>query len=152
MGLDYDWIADGVAQGSYPEPPRSVFDNGFDVLVLCASDLQARSLKAPSNKRVMRVPMKDDIYRPVSPEVARAAHTAAQDLAREVMRGRRVLITCAQGLNRSALVTGLTLMYLMPTISGRQVVQIIRQRRKHPPPDYPLMNPMFSQFLENTRR
>lgn len=148
--LDYHWIMPNLAQGSYPEPPTAVFKD-FDILVLCAKELQSKSTKAPPNKALVRMPMVDDIYRPVTAADAQRYHTAARELAKAIMRGKKVLVTCAQGVNRSGLITSLIVMN-MTTLKGRDVVKMIRQRRRVDGGAYPLMNPMFESFVVNARR
>ena len=148
--LDYHWIMPNMAQGSYPEPPLSAFKD-FDILVLCAKELQSKSTRAPNGKHLVRLPMEDDIYRPVMPKDAQRYHGTARELAKAVMRGKKVLVTCAQGVNRSGLITSLIVMNLT-TLPGRDVVRMLRQRRKVGGGAYPLMNPMFESFVVNARR
>lgn len=145
---DYHWIVPGIAQGSYPDPPQDAFAE-FDVLVFCAEEHQPR-LTAPNGKYVFNLPLDDDIYRPLPDEVGQLLHEAAQRLASFHASGCRLLITCAQGVNRSGLMTGLTMLYAfrMPPVD---IIKLIRSKRLVDDPDlYALCNPMFEQYLLTT--
>jgi len=145
---DYHWIVPGIAQGSYPDPPQEAF-RVFDVLVFCAEELQPR-LQPPAGKLVFKLPLDDDIYRPIPPEVGQLLHQAAQSLASYHISGKKLLITCAQGVNRSGLMTGLTMMYSL-RMPARDTIQLIRAKRTVQDSDlYALCNPMFEQYLYAT--
>lgn len=138
---DYDWIVPGqLAQGAFPDPPQSIFSD-FDILVLCAEEIQPR-IVTPAGKFVFRLPFDDDIYRPVPAEAGRIFHQAAASLAQHLATGNRILVTCAQGRNRSGLITTLTMMYAygMP---ASDAISIIRRRRN----PHCLNNTMFEQWL-----
>lgn len=141
----FDWIIPNVAQGSYPDPPASAFKYA-DTLVLCAEEKQAKGLRAPPGKRVLRVPYDDDPYTPLPVEFTPIFHAVAADLAKEVLRGRKVLITCAMGLNRSGLITALTMMHAYRVLP-QDAIKLIRGRRHKDC----LSNPMFVQWLLNQR-
>jgi len=149
MALDMQWIIPGLAQGSYPEPLKDAF-RVADVLVLCAKELQARNVNAPPGKMIIRIPMDDDIYRPVNRQNAMRFHQTAELVANHVRAGRRVLVTCAAGMNRSGVVTALALMRVV-RMPPRNAIALIRQRRPRQGDAYPLMNPLFQQFIENAR-
>jgi len=137
----FDWIVSHVAQGSYPALRGEAFRHA-DVLVLCAEEHQARGLKAPQGKQIVRLGFDDDIYRPIPPEAGQIFHAHAKQLGKLAINGRKVLITCAMGLNRSGLITALTLMHgykMRPS----EAIKLIRGRRS---PDC-LCNPMFEQWL-----
>jgi protein-tyrosine phosphatase len=146
--LDYHWIVPGIAQGAYPDPPKSAFQV-FDVIVFCAEELQPR-IKAPAGKQIFKLPLDDDIYRPIPPEIGKLLHQAAQALATYHAGGHKLLITCAQGVNRSGLMTGLTMMYSL-RMPARETIKLIRSKRKSQDPDlFALCNPMFEQYLYAT--
>lgn len=143
---DFNWIVPGLAQGSYPGkhpgPPTEGFSHA-DVIVFCAEEKQPpRGYKAPASKLALRVPFNDDIYRPVPAEVGALFHQVAAGLAQHLRAGRKVLSTCAMGLNRSGLITGLTLMHAY-RMTPQDAIRLIRGRRDKDA----LMNPMFEQFL-----
>jgi protein-tyrosine phosphatase len=147
---DYSWIVPGkLIQGGYPEPPPSAL-SVCDTLVLTAEEAQPR-IATPPKKLVLRLPLDDDFYRPLPREVGTMAIQLATQLAKEICAGRVVAVTCWQGVNRSGLITGLTLMQLYGC-TGRQAVNIVRAKRKPTATDNtPLSNPMFEQFLTALR-
>lgn len=108
-------------QGALPQWPEQL--QGFDVLLLCALELQPPSTHMPV-VRVVRIPLDD--AKP-SVEDVRAVRRTARRCAQAWRSGQRLLITCAAGLNRSGLITGLTLRQL--GYSGDQAVTLIRQAR-----------------------
>lgn len=137
----FDWIVTNVAQGSYPALRGEAFKHA-DVLVLCAEEHQAKGLKAPQGKHIVRLGFDDDIYRPIPPEVGRIFHEHARNLGKMALGGRKLMITCAMGLNRSGLITALTLMHgyrMRPS----EAIKMIRARRSKDC----LCNPMFEQWL-----
>jgi protein-tyrosine phosphatase len=147
MALDMHWVIPNLAQGSYPEDWPAAF-RVADVVVLCAMELQARNLKVPPNKLIIRNPQDDDIYRPVGQrEAARFFHTADQ-VVQHVRAGRRVLVTCAAGMNRSGVVTTLALTRLL-RMPAHNAIALLRQRRPKMDGLYPLANPMFERFVLN---
>jgi protein-tyrosine phosphatase len=140
---DFNWIVPGLAQGSYPEPPESAFDT-FDVVVFAAEELQP-NIQAPAGCFLFKLPMDDDIYRPVPPAVGEVLHHTARALASYLRGGHKVLTTCAQGRNRSGILSGLTMMYCFG-MPADDVIKIIQRKRK-----YALVNTMFTQWLQATR-
>jgi protein-tyrosine phosphatase len=141
----FDWITDKIAQGSWPAVSSRGKDEVFklaDVIVLCAEEHQARRLQAPHGKRIVRLGFDDDIYRPIPPEAGQIFHAHAKELGRAAIGGHKILITCAMGLNRSGLITALTLMHgyrMRPS----DAIKLIRGRRS----SECLCNPMFEQWL-----
>lgn len=149
MALDFNWIVNGVAQGSYPNPLSEAFKR-VDVVVFCAEEKQPpKGLRPPPGKIIYRLGFDDDIYRPIPPEAGQIFHQAAAQLAGYIRSGKRVLITCAMGLNRSGLITGLTLMHAFG-MTPNDAIRLIRGRRGKDA----LMNPVFERWLRNqqTRR
>jgi protein-tyrosine phosphatase len=137
----FDWIVPGVAQGSYPGLQGTGF-NHADILVLCAEEHQAKGLKPPPGKEIIRLGFDDDIYRPVPEEAGDIFHMQAKVLGAKALRGRRMIITCAMGFNRSGLMTTLTLMYGYK-MKPADAIRLIRTRRHKDC----LGNPMFEQWL-----
>jgi protein-tyrosine phosphatase len=141
--MDFNWIVPGLAQGSFPEPPESAFAH-FDVVVLAAEELQAPRARAPAGCFLFRLPLDDDIYRPVPPEVGDVLHQTGYALATYLAGGQRVLTTCAQGRNRSGILSALTLMYAL-RMPPHDAIKLIQSKRK-----WALSNTMFTQWLEAT--
>ncbi len=109
-------------QGALVPPGRI---SGVDVLVLCAMEHQPHSAQLPG-VRVMVVHAPLDDAKPTLEEII-TARQAAVHVARELRRGRRVLVTCAQGRNRSGLVTALALRYL--GVTADEAIRLIRRAR-----------------------
>jgi len=69
-------------------------------------------------------------------------HAVARLAASLVEKGERVLSHCGLGLNRSALVAGLTLTYL--GMSGEDAVRLLREKRPGA-----LFNDKFAEYLHS---
>ena len=133
----YSYLTSGklLAQGA--RPPVGV-RLPFDVIVLAAWEYQP---KMPGYE-VMHVPLDDEFELPVTTEDHMRIQAAARAVARRVRAGRRVLVTCHQGRNRSGVIAGLALVELgMPR---NQVVRRIRTLRNG------LTNPHFYAMVNGT--
>lgn len=110
-------------QGSYPLTP--IARAGFHVLVLCAQEAQSRSDEP--GLLTLRCPLNDN-----GDDITRAEWRRAVEMGRRVAAlvasGRRTLVTCAAGRNRSGLVCAIAL-YELSLLSGKQCVEHIRVRR-----------------------
>lgn len=104
-GASTSEVDDGLYVGSRP-PPGSRLGPDFGALVLCAREYQT-SADYPCVV-VLRCPLDDSGPPPTVEEVNRA-HGTAFLLARRLRDGHRALVTCAQGVNRSALVAALAM-------------------------------------------
>jgi len=121
--LDVTRIAPKLYQGAFPSVP--VAAAGFEVLVLCAIELQRRPNEV--GLTTLHCPITDD-GSPITPNEWAMAIQTSGIIARRVARGQRTLVTCAQGRNRSGLLVALTL-YRLTDMSGRQTVEHIRGLR-----------------------
>ena len=126
-GLDADEIIPGLWQGSIPPKGATVKLAGFDVLVLCAEEYQPRSIEFGA-MRVVHAPL-DDHARPLSESEWRMILGASEIVADQLRRGRRVLVTCAMGRNRSGIVTALAIM-LVTGCRPSRAIRVVRGRRK----------------------
>lgn len=142
----FDWIVPGVAQGSYPALKGTAFQHA-DILVLCAEEHQAKGMKPPPGKNIIRLGFDDDSYRPIPVEAGKIFHAHAKQLGAAALGGRKILITCHMGLNRSGLITALTLMHGF-RMTANDAIKLIRARRDKEC----LCNPMFEQWLRNHDR
>lgn len=95
----------------------------FDVLVLCAQELQPQVISF--SKKIIRCGIPDSA---LSSSELRTALVAGRQVAHELSKGKRCLVTCAMGINRSALVTGLA-MGLVYRMSANQIIEHIRKTR-----------------------
>lgn len=125
MRLDADKLMDLLWIGSVPYDAKSVRLAGMDVLVLCAVEVQPPEV-ALRGISAIRCPMTDDGT--MNEQQWRQAAQCARDVAGLVRQGYRVLVTCAQGRNRSALVSGIAL-HLLTGHPGWECVEYIRRRR-----------------------
>jgi protein-tyrosine phosphatase len=111
----------------------------FDILVSTAEEVVPRPLPG---KTVIHMPMEDNFswnYRRDDEQVAQLLALAAQ-LADAVRAGKKVLIYCNVGLDRSALLTSLVLLYL--GYPADQTIEALRGRHHAV-----LMNPAFEEFV-----
>jgi len=95
----------------------------FDTVVLCAREYQ--QVRLPGVE-LLRARLDDSGPPPTRREVAEAWGAAAR-VARRVRAGKRVLVTCAMGRNRSGLVAGFALVML--GYGRRQAVGMVRAAR-----------------------
>lgn len=122
-------LEDGrLAQGSAPPPSARM---PFDVVVLAAVEYQP----VMTGYEVLRVPL-EDRFPPGPPPDAYTrtlvAETAAR-IARRVRSGRRVLVTCYAGRNRSGLIAGLALTQLgVPGLQAATLIRLLRDGLHNP--------------------
>lgn len=94
-----------------------------DILVLCAAEVQPDHLAF--HGQIIRCPISDA---PLDPSELELVLKTSVAVARSIVEGRRVLVTCSKGRNRSALVVALAL-HQLTTMSGEQIVAHIRKTR-----------------------
>lgn len=105
-------------------------DLGYHTVALCAEELQDEGgVYFPPHIEVIRAP-NDDRSGPMTERELEIACGAAERVTLAFLAGKRVLVTCAMGINRSAFVTGLAL-HQLTGMSGRDAIALIRKRR-HP--------------------
>jgi protein-tyrosine phosphatase len=101
--------------------------------------------------KVIHAPLDDSV--PTKSDIA-VALSAARQVQALRRRGAKVLVTCAQGRNRSALIAALALM--MDGATAKQAAHLILERRVHTPLGMkPLSNMAFIEVLkeyESARR
>lgn len=107
-------------QGGKPKPG----EYAFDLIVLADMEYQPPGSAFPGSQ-LARVMLND--FRPATPMEYAAAVAAAEVAADWYRRGKRILITCGAGLNRSGLVTGLTMRYL--GFTADDAIALIRRAR-----------------------
>lgn len=125
-------------------PPDKLSAHGVDVVVLCAADQQH---PAP-DVFTIRAPIRDSNL--TGEEFSRALR-AAKMVSHARAAGQRVLVTCAAGVNRSALVAAMSLMLHERLPAADAIVQIRRFRRP-PVGMMPLSNPTFVEALRALER
>jgi protein-tyrosine phosphatase len=129
VDVDATSIIPGLSQGGAPPCGTALKDLGFDVLVLCAKEYQPSRESFPG-VRVFYCPLEDDPKKPRNLTQAEwdCACGTAMEVARALNDGLHVLVTCVKGINRSALITALTLnlLYGWP---GRMCINYVRELR-----------------------
>ena len=142
--LDADKVAKSLYIGSYPADYEKggLKKHGFDALVLSAIEDQAPGKFQDLD--VYRVPLRDDSVFGLTDQEWADARKAAGWASDHLKRGDRVLITCHMGINRSALITALTIKLTYPEIPAKDIVAHIQYFRK---PSF--LNQAFkAQFLK----
>jgi len=147
---DYDQIHTNLYQGSYPKLDKDL-SNHFDVVVFTAVEKQPKpaALKGVSKSLTIRkFPLDDDPYQPITREQSAELLHLAKDLAYHLRNGKRVLITCAMGMNRSGLLTALTLM-AATGCHGKSAFETVQARRRAMDDGTrALFNPIFARFVQ----
>lgn len=131
-------IVPGLFVGSKPPPGRH---EGVDTIVLAAIEYQPPAEMFPGAE-VIHVPLDDAPSRPMREDEIADATKAAERVARRLRAGRRVLVTCAMGLNRSALVAALA-MHEVYGMSADEIITRLRRARGA----WALSNPNFEKLL-----
>ena len=131
-------VAPGLFVGSKPSPGRY---EGFDTIVLAAEEYQPHADRFPGME-VIHVPLDDAPRRPMREDEITAATKTAERVARRLRTGRRVLVTCAMGLNRSGLVAALA-MHDVYGMGADEIVARLRRARGM----WALSNPNFEKLL-----
>ena len=101
IAIDAHRVAPMLYQGAVPPEGHVLRRLGFGMLVLCAIEHQPRGASFPG-VRVMHAPF-DDAGDPVDRATWETARAASREVAKQLLKGRRVLVTCHKGLNRSGL-------------------------------------------------
>lgn len=101
-------------------------DLGFDLLILCAEELQTPSHRFPG-VHVYFSPL-DDHPAGLTEQERKRAWKAARAVADAVVSGKQTLVTCAMGRNRSGYVTAVAL-WMLTGMAGSDVVALIQDAR-----------------------
>jgi hypothetical protein len=134
----FNEVAPNLFVGRRPVP-GSRFD--VDTIVLAAMEYQLPASLFPGVE-VLHVPLDDAPRQPMRPEEIEGAIFTGQRVARRLRMGKRVLSTCAMGLNRSSLVAALAMSEVYG-MGADEIVERIRQARG----EWALSNPHFVQLL-----
>jgi len=137
--LDVNQICERLYQGSLPPFGDELAKRGFEVLVLCADENQHDELY--TNIQVILAPGKDDACVNRMMRYLPTWMLAAQRVAQLLETGKKVLVTCMAGLNRSGMVTAMAL-YLHTGWSGEKCVAHIQSKRQ-----MALYNETFAKWL-----
>lgn len=135
--LDATEVVPGLFIGSKPSHGR----HPFDVIVLAAEEYQPHASRFPGSE-VISMPLDDAPLRGMTTDEAAGAVSAGQAVARHLRAGRRVLVTCAMGLNRSSLVAAIA-MHAVHGMSADEIITRVRRARGR----WALSNPNFEKLL-----
>lgn len=135
-------IAPKLYQGSLPPNGDVLRAQGIHTVVLCAEELQPDDWQFGTEIEVLRCPFGDVLGAELPFETQMMVHRTASAVASRVRQQKRVLVTCAMGLNRSGLVTALALTELYG-MSGRDAVGQVRRERQGA-----LFNEQFVAIIE----
>jgi protein-tyrosine phosphatase len=141
MTLEMSKVARRLYVGSKPIPGPH---EGIHVIVLAAKEHQPSAAWFPGSE-VIHAPFDDDPRRPLHEEEIVTVFKAARRVVGHLQAGRRVLCTCAMGLNRSALVAALAMHEVFGTSADGIIYDIRRARSEHA-----LTNPHFERLLRAT--
>lgn len=146
--MNADQVSKNLWVGGVPTNPSEV-EKKFDTLVLCAKEFQD---VFPTHKHkkteLILAPMYDG--KPTNVEKRRALK-AAIEVRERLDNGKKVLVTCAAGVNRSALVASIAMM-LGEKDTAKSAVNKIRKRRNPPSGATPLLNNHFIEFINEVWR
>lgn len=137
--LDANKITDGLYQGAWPPFDDQLKKRGFDVVVLCANENQHAEFY--HGVEVICAPGDDDSRPERLLRFLPAWMEAAEAVAQRVNEGKKVLVTCMAGLNRSGMVTTMAL-HLLTGWSGSDCVEHVQACREQA-----LCNATFAQWL-----
>ena len=114
-------------QGGYPPVDSGYLRReGFDVVVLAAEEFQPQAARFGPGIAVIHAPNYDAPLESGG-DISRAVE-ASREVARAIRNGKKVLVTCAAGLNRSGLITALSILRLT-RLPGEKVIAAIRKAR-----------------------
>ena len=125
--VDCNKIYKNLYQGSYPPVGHKVASEGFHVLVLAANENQRADMYP--GVEVICAPGDDDERPHRLPNFLPGWNDAAQKVADHVKAGRKVLVTCMGGYNRSGFVTASALKILTGW-SGEKCVKHVQACRE----------------------
>lgn len=126
MVINANEILPNLWIGSEPYLPAEVYKD-FDTIVFSAKGIDVRPyFKKFSDKKILQTALEDRLYLPEGTFIK--AEQMAYWVADEVFAGRKVLVTCAAGLNRSGLITALALR-LITGKSGVECVKEVQEKR-----------------------
>lgn len=138
--IDASPIIPGLYVGSIPPTGSALHRAGVRTLVLCAAEHQPQAA-AFDYVGVIHAPLDDAALTPAGVLIVRRA---ARACCRTMPHGN-VLVTCAEGRNRSALVAALAV-HMSTGMSGADCVRLIRRRRRLNE-GHALTNPFFVHWL-----
>ncbi len=138
--LDMNKISENLFQGAFPPKGDLLAKKGFEILVLCAEENQ--DTESYPGLQIICSPGDDTNDEDRFARDLVHWKISAARVANAVRKGKKVLVTCMAGLNRSGMVTALAL-HELTGWSGEQIVKHIKSRRS-----YALCNDLFADYLK----
>ncbi len=121
--LDASNIVKRLWVGAVPPFDRDLPE--FDTIVLCAQEIQPDRADIGFRKQIIRVPLPDNA---LTTDELRRALAGARHVAIALQEGKRVLVTCRAGWNRSAFVASLGL-GIVSRLRPEEIIAMMRARR-----------------------
>lgn len=119
--LEFANVIGNLYQGAAP-PPRGL-ENMFDAVVLMASEYQPNE-KQFEGIEVLHAPIRDT--KPAPDEIQRA-YAAAKWVSKRLKSGKKVLVSCMAGLNRSGFVSAMAL--VMDGYNPKSAIHLVKNAR-----------------------
>jgi len=147
VNLDADEIVTRLWQGAYPVDHEHRLHECFDAVVFCcaAGCLQPPASMFGKGIEVLRIYLYDMKDTEVPADTASAMRAMAAEVARRVEAGKRVLVTCQAGLNRSGVIVALALRAMGRP--ARECIRLVRTRRRRRGSQLALFNRAFVRFI-----
>lgn len=153
FGFPPSRIYENLWQSGVPNPLRAVKDANVEILVLASREMQPDAEGLENVKRIIPgvklilVPL-DDVENPrIMRDIGERAQQAASRVTEKLREGKTVLVTCTAGMNRSGLISALTLRELL-NISGKDAVEMVRSGRA-PSGRAAFTNDVFRSYVES---
>jgi hypothetical protein len=127
--IDASEITTGLWVGSAPPIGRTLARAGFSLLALCAAEHQPTQSSFPG-VAIVRASLIDD-GSPLTRRQIEEALWLSGHLASACRNGKRVLVTCMQGRNRSGFIAALTFA-CMTGCDGKTAMRVVQTRRGSP--------------------
>lgn len=124
--VDASPITEKLWMGGHPPAGPGLAKWGFDALILAAREFQLSAEHFP-DVIVLHAPMHDDHKGIPHGEAVIALH-AAKQVVQWIKAGKKVLVTCWQGRNRSGIITALALLELTK-LNPKEIAFLIRASR-----------------------
>lgn len=136
-------VVPGLFQGAmaWSATRRAASSGEYDLVVLCAREVDPPTLPSGVAKYTLRLDDEPELNSDDFVSVLKAAYLV--QTARR--RGKQVLVACAMGLNRSGLVSGLSLR--LAGLSGAQAVHAVKSARG----EFALSNPLYRRIVMEYR-
>lgn len=131
--FDASLVIYGIYVGSHPAfdgativPGDKLVAAGFNVCAPCAAELQ--SVKPSPGLNVLHCPLHDDYETVQNPAKLTLISLLVDSIVSLHRTESKILITCAEGRNRSAMIAALSLKRILG-IPGEEAIKLVREAR-----------------------